>query len=77
MSLSFLPLFLPYLSVPWLEAAGDECRRFSIGKETLFLSLFFFDFPAPAIIIDRRPYSSVIGGVAPVCRPASAAAAVA
>ena len=62
MSLPFLPLFLPYLSVPLLEAAGDECRRFSVGKKTLFLDLFFVNFPMPAID------SSMTGGVTPVCR---------
>ena len=67
-SLPFLPLFLPYLSVPMLEAAGDECRR-SFGRERHpIFGPFSLDFPTPAIGIDRRPYSSMIGGVAPIGR---------
>ena len=62
------PLFLPLPPMPLRAAAGDRCRRFSIGERDLCFGLFPMNFSAPAIEIDRRPRSSVTGGVAPLCR---------
>ena len=61
-SLPLLPLFLPFLPIPLLEAVGDGCRRFSIGKETRFLGLFFLGFSGTG---DRiRPPASTAAAAA-------------
>ena len=52
MSLLLLSLFLLLPPMLLYAAAGDECHRSTVGKETLFLGLFSLNFLAPTI--DRK-----------------------